>query len=66
MLAAMAEDDRYEAEIVRRARQRSKGVWICVVAALLFGIGVFFSKEMMHGRGFSTTTGTVVALGTGS
>ena len=67
MLATMAVADLYEAEIRRRSRQRSKGVWLCVVFALLFSTGVVFSIPMMHGEGdFSKTTGTVVALGTGS
>lgn len=54
------------AEIARRARRRFIGVWICAVAAALFGAGVLFAQRMMHGEGYRLAQGRIVALGTSS
>jgi hypothetical protein len=53
-----------DAEIARRFRQRMKGVYIAVVAALLFSVGVVFSLPMMHEAGLSTAEGRIVAVTT--
>jgi hypothetical protein len=62
----MPDEALYRAEISRRCRRRMGGVYICLVAAMLFATGVVFSTAMMHGEGYSAATGTIVALGTGS
>lgn len=66
MLARMDEDAIYRAEVSRRCRKRLAGVYLCIGAAALFGIGVLYSTRMMHGSGFSAASGRIVALGTGS
>jgi hypothetical protein len=53
-------------ELRRRRRQRLWGVYLCAAFVALMLAGYFNSIRLVHGKGFTPVTGTIVALGTGS
>jgi hypothetical protein len=53
-------------ELRRRRRQRLPGVILCAAFVALMLAGYCNSIRLMHGKGFTPVTGTIVALGTGS
>ena len=60
------DDRRWYEEIERRLSARFRGVYLCVVAAGLCGVGALNTQRMMHEPGLLPATATIVALGTGS
>jgi hypothetical protein len=63
---AVDEDRRWYEEIERRLGQRFRGVYLCVAAAAVFGVGLLNTQRLMHEPGLLPATATIVALGTGS
>jgi len=57
------DDRRWYEEIERRLAHRFRGVYLCVVAAGLFGVGALNTQRMMHEPGLLPAQARIVALG---
>ena len=60
------DDRRWLDEIGRRFATRMHGVYLCLGAAALFGLGLANTQRMLHEPGMLPAQATIVALGTGS